>query len=566
MQVIAKNFLRWALLLFPSVLWAQSSELPQGHPYVHLLDRLAIKLQRRGELNLATIRPVTRKWAAQEALYADSVQRTTGNLLSRVDQRLLRSLLLDTKEWAGGRADSLLSAKPWGRSFFQNPANLLEVRQKDFFLAVNPVLQQQVSVESGNSSRLFLNTRGVVVRGLLANRIGFSTYLTDNQERGPRFFQDRVDSFQAVPGVGYYKPFKQTAYDYFDGRGSVYFSATRYAQLQFGYDKNFIGNGYRSLFLSDFSNSALFLKINTRIWKFNYLNLFMELTPPFRKATLVDEVLEKKYAAIHHLSVNVRPWLNVGLFDAVVFGRKDHFDFTYLNPVIFLRLAEQQNGSGDNAFLGFDVKAQVRKKAQLYGQFLIDEFFLKEVRARSGWWANKYAVQLGAKVVDVFAVPNLDLQAECNWVRPFTYAHFERFTNYSHYNQPLAHPLGANFREFIGLIRYQPHWRWTTSLRWITWKQGIDSLQAPSNVGSNMFFSTNTRSLGGYGYSIGSGVLQKGINIQWWNSWEWKHGLFLEAALWLRKVTKPKGVYAAADAQVFTIGLRWNMFRREYDY
>ena len=97
-------------------------------------------------------------------------------------------------------------------------------------------------------------------------------------------------------------------------------------------------------------------------------------------------------------------------------------------------------------------------------------------------------------------------------------------------------------------------------------KQGVDSLQGPSNVGSNIFFSTNTRSLGGYGYSIGSGVVQKGVNIQWWNSWEWKHGLFLEAALWMRKVTKPQGVYAAADAQVFTVGIRWNMFRREYDY
>ena len=53
----------------------------------------------------------------------------------------------------------------------------------------------------------------------------------------------------------------------------------KYLDFQFGYDKNFIGNGYRSLFLSDFGNSYLFLKINTRIWKFNYLNLFMELTP-----------------------------------------------------------------------------------------------------------------------------------------------------------------------------------------------------------------------------------------------------------------------------------------------
>lgn len=28
-------------------------------------------------------------------------------------------------------------------------------------------------------------------------------------------------------------------------------------------------------------------------------------------------------------------------------------------------------------------------------------------------------------------------------------------TNYVHYSQPLAHPLGANFREGIGIVRYQ---------------------------------------------------------------------------------------------------------------
>ena len=53
--------------------------------------------------------------------------------------------------------------------------------------------------------------------------------------------------------------------------------STKYIDVAFGYDKNFIGNGYRSLFLSDFGNNNLFLKLNTRIWKFNYQNLFMEL-------------------------------------------------------------------------------------------------------------------------------------------------------------------------------------------------------------------------------------------------------------------------------------------------
>ena len=48
--------------------------------------------------------------------------------------------------------------------------------------------------------------------------------------------------------------------------------------MQLGHDRNFIGNGYRSLILADYSTPYFFLKLNTRIWKFNYQNLFAELT------------------------------------------------------------------------------------------------------------------------------------------------------------------------------------------------------------------------------------------------------------------------------------------------
>ena len=53
------------------------------------------------------------------------------------------------------------------------------------------------------------------------------------------------------------KHLKTTGYDYFDARGYFTFNVTKYIDVAFGYDKNFIGNGYRSLFLSDFGNSNL---------------------------------------------------------------------------------------------------------------------------------------------------------------------------------------------------------------------------------------------------------------------------------------------------------------------
>src|SRR5262249_22762278 len=87
---------------------------------------------------------------------------------------------------------------------------------------------------------------------------------------------------------------------------------------------------------------------------------------------------------------------------------------------------------------------------------VMDEFVLDHIKSGDGWWANKFAVQLGGKYIDAFGIPNLDLQGEFNIARPFTYSHNTQYGNYSHYQQPLAHPLGANFKELVGVVRYQP--------------------------------------------------------------------------------------------------------------
>lgn len=561
MQYIIKTFARILILFVPSFTIAQSTYLPQGHKHQQFLDRLEILLQRNPDLNVTTVKPMSRRFAVRAGEYADSAQ-SSQDILSTVDEYNLQSLLMNNSEWVSGDKTEFESRKSIFNTFYTRKAHFLEVDEEDFFLAVNPVIQQQQSIENDNDQRIFLNSKGITMRGLIAERVGFSAYLTDNQERAPLFVQDRINTRMAVPGAGYYKAFKTTATDYFDARGSIHFNVARYIDIQFGYDKNFIGNGYRSLFLSDFGNSYLFLKLNTRIWKINYQNLYMELAPQFVKSG-ADNLLDKKYATMHHLSINATEWLNIGLFEAVIFGRRNKFEFGYLNPVIFLRSAERNNGSADNGIAGIDFKANVARKFQFYGQWMLDEFFLKEVRAGKGWWGNKFGVQLGGKYVDVFKIRNLDIQGELNWVRPFAYSHYDSVSNYTHYNQPLAHPLGANFMEAIGIVRYQPHPKWTTSGRLIVWRQGLDT--AGVNFGGDIFKLNSTRSVD-YGYTIPSGVAARGINAQLLVSYEPKENVFLDISLLVRRWKATELPSADRNTTVITAGLRMNMFRREYDY
>lgn len=568
MQIL-KSLSALLLLIFPFISKAQTTYLPEGAKEYQFIDRLEIKQGNFTDLNYSTIKPYSRKAIVEEAEYLDSGRLENSNSLtgndtqnkwaglnlSKIDEYNIQSILMNNSEWVSGSKESFLSKHPILKSFYVTKPNLLEVNVKDFFLAVNPVISFQVGKESSNDETLFYNKRGATARGMIANRIGFSTTLTDNQERGPLFFQNRVRAFNAVPGVGFYKPFKTTGYDYFDARGYVTFNATKYINIQFGYDKNFIGNGYRSLFLSDFGNSYLFLKLNTRIWKFNYENLFMELMPQF--FVTGDNLLDRKYAAMHHLSMNVTRWLNVGLFEGVIFGRKNRFDFEYLNPIIFLRHIEGTVGSPDNAVAGIDFKANFAHHFQVYGQLLLDEFILKEVTKGNGFWANKYAYQLGAKYVDAFNLKNLDLQFEANRVRPFTYSHNDSIANYTHYNLPLAHPLGANFQEFIGILKYQPAAKWYLNARAIYYYQGLDS--AGENFGSNPFESYATR-IKDYGFDVGGGSKVKVFNAAVALSYELKENLFLEGSLLFRKYT------GQGNRTLFGIGVRWNAARRDYDY
>ncbi len=573
MQFI-KSLTKLLFFICPAFATAQSTFLTPGSKDIHFVDRLEIKQQKNTNLNFSSVRPFNRKYIVEQVEFIDSARlgyvdsltnkdkyiEWDSQALTDIDEYNLNSFLMNNSEWVTGPKKEFQSKKSILKNFYTTKPNFLEVNTPNFFLALNPVFQYVQGVETGYDKPIYLNSKGVTARGTIGRKIGFSTFITDNQERAPRFAQQNVNQFRAVPGVGFYKPFKTNGYDYFDARGYITFKAAGAIDIQFGYDKNFIGNGYRSLFLSDWGNSNLFLKLNTRIWKLNYQNLFMELMPQFKKNG--DSLLDRKYAAMHHLSMNVTKWLNLGLFEGVIFGRKNHFDFQYLNPIIFYRHIEGTVGSPDNAVAGFDFKANIAHKAQLYGQVLLDEFILSEIKNNPTSWVNKWGIQVGIKYIDAFGVPNLDIQLETNRVRPFTYTHNDTISNYTHYNQPLAHPLGANFQEFLGIIRYQPAPKWHVYLQGIYYYQGLDS--AGKNFGGNIFRDYTTRTMND-GFKIGSGNKETVLNTYLQVSYEIRENIFFEFSALYRR-SKTINIPAASTTTVFTAGVRINMFNRRYDF
>ena len=570
MTQFIKLILLSALFLQVNAIYAQSTYIPINSWEYHLLDRLDIKSTDSGAFTLHSTKPHNRKYVTNYVQNLDSIltnyRYASDYEITPVDRYNINKLLMGNTEWLTKQTKKYDSKKNLINRFYLTKNNFYSTNQPDFFVAINPLIQQTQSVEMGNNKRVYLNSKGVEMRGLVGKKIGFYAMVTDNQENGPTFYAKRVDSLQAVPGSGFYKPFlgptgNFRGQDYFDYRGYITFAPTKYIDVQYGYDKYFLGNGLNSLFLSDISAPILGMKINTKVWKLNYQNLFMELNPTFTGGT-GGAVLERKYAAMHHLSINLAHGTTLGLFEGVIFKRRNKFDLAYLVPVIFYRSVESGLGSGDNAVIGADFKTNFAEHFQAYGQALLDEFRLSNFKTRN--WALKYGGQIGLKYIDVAAIKNLDMQLEWNIVRPFTYTHFDSATTYTHYNQPLAHPLGANFSQLALVVKYQPTNKLSFDWRTFYITQGLDSsLRSRSTFGGNIFRQYQDRNKETQ-VILGQGNRGLTVSTNFTASYELRTNLYFDAGLFYRHFTVNK--LKNNNSLLFTAGVRLNMQRRPLDY
>ncbi|MEJ6506466.1 MAG: hypothetical protein QNL86_07695 [Crocinitomicaceae bacterium] len=275
--------------------------------------------------------------------------------------------------------------------------------------------------------------------------------------------------------------------------------------FQVGYDKNFIGDGRRSLFLSDYGKPMPFGQIRAQFWNMEYSVNYQFLSENFNGQR------QSKHVTSHYLSWDILPWLNLGVFEAVVFQPKDTllnrgYDVEYLNPFIFYRPQEYSMGSSDNVVIGAALKATL-KKITLYSQIVLDEFLLSEIRARSGWWANKFGLQVGISGSLDLGLSFLTYRIEGNMVRPYTFSHLTPLQVYGHLGAPLAHPYGSNFSELLTEINWKKRVDGKLKLKLIAsfGFQGFDLNDL--NYGSDIYQSYINRP-NDFGNFIGQGLKQ----------------------------------------------------------
>lgn len=550
-----------ALAALPVFVQGQSVYAPINNDYAYLVKRYEIKNGKFLNSLPTQLQPYSRRGIAQ---LADSVAKNSSRL-STQDKFNLAYLRNDNWEWSKNADND--TERPFLKYFYTKKSDFYQHQDDDFEVHVNPVIGVGGGLERGDVSQTqYFNSRGVEVRGMISKKIGFYTFFTDNQALFPTYVTNEITRLNAVPNEGFYKRgLGENKVDFLTARGYLTFDVVKNVSLQFGHDKNIVGPGYRSLALSDYSSNYLFLKLNTNVWKLNYQNIFGQLTAEVLNA---DGLRPKKYFAMHHLSVNISKNFNIGLFETIMFARNDtvntngssgNFDLNYLNPIIFYRSAEQQLGSPDNALLGMDFKWNFLKHFSLYGQVVIDELVISEVRSGKGWWANKQAGQLGLLYIDALGVDNLDLRGEVNVVRPYMYRHNFKYRNFTNYNQALAHPTGANFYEFIGVARYQPAKRVNLTAKLLYTRYGADSTS--TNWGKDIF--TNQTFQQEFGNKIAQGISTNLLYADFNISYQLRHNMFIDLQATLRQETN---AIIATRNLMGTLSFRWNIPRRLYEF
>ncbi|MCF8444239.1 MAG: hypothetical protein K9G29_04465 [Crocinitomicaceae bacterium] len=291
--------------------------------------------------------------------------------------------------------------------------------------------------------------------------------------------------------------------------GRISYTPNHIFNFQAGIDRNFIGEGNRSLFLSDYGKPYPFAQIRARFWHVEYLVMYQFFNEEF------NQKQRSKYGAMHYLSWNVTKWLNVGVFETVVFQPKDTllnrgFELEYLNPVIFYRPQEYAIGSSDNVLLGLAFSAKWKQQT-VYGQLILDEFLLSEIKARSGWWANKYGAQLGVKGRFKLKNEKFFYRMEGNAVRPYTYSHLNALQNYGNAGYTLAHPYGGNFAEILGELKWQKK-KWAIKTFVSYGIQGFD--KNGKSYGGDIYQPYTNRPFE-YNHEIGQGVKNNFFRNQW---------------------------------------------------
>jgi len=372
--------------------------------------------------------------------------------------------------------DTFKKMKPGTDRFFDKLLyeHLIELRHVDrssgydrkFNLNIDPAVNFSYGKDQLDSpgSYVSVNMRGFWIYGELGRKLIFESAFFENQVFFPQYLKDYGKATGVVPGQGRWKTFKNYGYDFASAYGILNYAATKNFTIRIGHGKQKVGNGYRSLLLSDNSFNYPYAQFSMGFFK-NRLQysqvyaLLMNLTDGGAKTPPhTERIFQKKAASFQHLSWHISKHADLYFFQGLIWKASDtsyktHLDAFYANPIIFTNLAKYGFNNTNHVLVGGGFEVRPVRTVSVYGQFMYDGNSVIPSSGSNQQVVN-WGLQGGIKCHDAFGLKNLYLQGEANILEGLPYYSTKSpYQYYTHYNQVLTTPAQLPY-EFIALISY----------------------------------------------------------------------------------------------------------------
>lgn len=452
------------------------------------------------------------------------------------------------------------------RKVYQENLFIIHDSASKFYATIDPLFNFQGSMDHSDSNKKYSqNTRGILIQGNLGSKFAFSSLFWENQATLPWYLNQFVNENYVVPGYGRPKSFGVNSFDFSMSEAYMTYVFSSHFSIQGGFGKNFIGDGYRSLLLSDNSFAYPYLRFTTTFWHLQYTNLYTEFEDPFADPNItvvnVEGVIQRKAGAFQYLSWNIVPQVEFGLFQGLIWTAGDSynhmaFNANYFDPIIGVNSLTYGLGNTNNVVLGSTIKYKICKHIMTYGQLLVDDF---PQNGDMHSFYNRTGYQAGVKYYNKYG----EFQLEYNQVRPYTYSSSDSLESYTHYDQALGDPLGANFKELIGIINLRYH-HFSIHLQGNYALEGMDS--TGTNYGNNIFLPSSEPTLTSTNVTMLQGIKSTLIYMDAHISYLMNPKTNMNITLGVSRRTLTNSVYKEPASTLIYLGFRTSIENMYTDF
>lgn len=456
------------------------------------------------------------------------------------------------------------------RKFFEE--HLLQVQTQNFNIFGDVIFDEDAGVSkravptqtgpnqvSGSTKFNYINTRGYFFAGNIGDKFYFQTDFYENQASFPGYVDSFIRKTGVIPYQNSYKNLKAKGFDYSYSTAKLVYIPNKHLLFNLGYGTNFIGDGYRSLLLSDYNTPYPYFRTSINFGRVQYSIMYSQYISDEQSFTYA-EGFQRKWGQTYLLDWQVNKKFNIGIFNSVISSienasHEKDFGFTHFSPVIFLHSSRSPSGLKNNDIYGLNLKYKIIPGVDAYAQVMLD-------KTGSEDWQKRYGYQIGVRGGNLFGVEGLNGQVEFNTVRPYSYASDTITTAFTHDGESLAHPLGANFKEAVLVADYN-YKRWWIRFEAMAAGYGIDS-SVNENYGHDIFKPLSTHSTA-ENVSTNQGLLTKLLygDVRLAYILNRKTNLRLETGIVVRNEKNSLSKYSDMN---FYLGVRMSFRKLVYDF